>query len=260
MYMWDTLTEHEPQGARYSKTTSGESNGTNSEKQEIRCVRCHPNLNDGIPYQDLDDSYHLVEEIEREEKKDNEFTKKLESNLLSQDRPITGALNKFQKKTGKYVIFSYENQLYSGQISNKNSAISGNGGNVNSVLDSDRVKIGVKHNNNYKTNRSSNDTNKANKNKDNNDNDETNNNNSTRYDNNANKVNKDRARCKLKLGTWNLQGLNKEGALKNLIKEAKSYNLDVLAVQETHLRGSDIMELEDYVIFEHKVEDMTWAF
>ncbi|KAK9670998.1 hypothetical protein QE152_g41042 [Popillia japonica] len=38
------------------------------------------------------------------------------------------------------------------------------------------------------------------------------------------------------MGTWNLQGINEQGAVKTLIKELKQYKVDILAVQETHLK------------------------
>ncbi|KAI4470860.1 signal recognition particle 54k protein srp54 [Holotrichia oblita] len=48
----------------------------------------------------------------------------------------------------------------------------------------------------------------------------------------------------IKIGTWNLQGLNEAGAAKNLLQEIKLYKLDILAVQETHLKEVNIQELE----------------
>lgn len=53
----------------------------------------------------------------------------------------------------------------------------------------------------------------------------------------------------IKIGTWNLQGLNEAGAAKNLLQEIKLYKLDILAVQETHLKEVNIQELEGYVFY-----------
>lgn len=53
----------------------------------------------------------------------------------------------------------------------------------------------------------------------------------------------------IKVGTWNLQGIYEEGAVLNLVQEAKRYKLDILAMQETHLKDNSIVEIEEYVLF-----------
>lgn len=37
----------------------------------------------------------------------------------------------------------------------------------------------------------------------------------------------------IKVGTWNVRGLNAEGMLKQLVREVKRYNFDLIALQET---------------------------
>ena len=54
---------------------------------------------------------------------------------------------------------------------------------------------------------------------------------------------------KLTLGFWNVQGLNKEGKFKQLLKEAKEYKLDILAVQETNIKGISSMKVNEYLWF-----------
>lgn len=53
----------------------------------------------------------------------------------------------------------------------------------------------------------------------------------------------------LKLGTWNLKGIYEEGALSNLIREVRKYKLDLIALQETHLKGSEVADVENYTLF-----------
>ena len=60
---------------------------------------------------------------------------------------------------------------------------------------------------------------------------------------------------KIKLGTWNLRGIYEEGAIKSLTEEVKRYDLDIVAVQETHLKGNDIMEVGDYILFKSGAEN-----
>lgn len=52
-----------------------------------------------------------------------------------------------------------------------------------------------------------------------------------------------------KIGTWNVQGIFEEGAVKNLVSEIRKYNIDILAIQETHLTGSGITKVGDYIMF-----------
>lgn len=53
----------------------------------------------------------------------------------------------------------------------------------------------------------------------------------------------------INIATWNLQGIFEEGAVKNLISEAKRYNIDIMMLQETHLKDSTITEIEGYILF-----------
>lgn len=51
------------------------------------------------------------------------------------------------------------------------------------------------------------------------------------------------------MGTWNVRGTNGEGAIKNLVNEMKKYSIDLLAVQETKQKGSQMEAVEDSVFF-----------
>lgn len=53
----------------------------------------------------------------------------------------------------------------------------------------------------------------------------------------------------MRIGTWNVQGIYEEGAVKNLEIEAKKYKMEILAVQETHINETNMTNLEDYVFF-----------
>ncbi|KAK4872875.1 hypothetical protein RN001_014904 [Aquatica leii] len=48
------------------------------------------------------------------------------------------------------------------------------------------------------------------------------------------------------VATANVQGLNREGAVKQLITVAKEYNLDFLAIQESNIKGRNVMLLDSY--------------
>ena len=43
----------------------------------------------------------------------------------------------------------------------------------------------------------------------------------------------------MKIGTWNVRGLLEETKLKALERDLNRYNLDILTVQETHIRGTN---------------------
>ena len=45
----------------------------------------------------------------------------------------------------------------------------------------------------------------------------------------------------MRISTWNLRGLD----TKELVKDLHSYKLDILCVQETHLRGTDTIKLDN---------------
>ena len=51
------------------------------------------------------------------------------------------------------------------------------------------------------------------------------------------------------LGTWNVRRLYEEGAVKTLEAEAKWYRMDIIAIQETHIKETKVTELEEYVLF-----------
>ena len=53
----------------------------------------------------------------------------------------------------------------------------------------------------------------------------------------------------VKLATWNIRGLNEEGALKKLVREIRKYSFDVVAIQETKQKENQIIEIEDYIYF-----------
>ena len=45
----------------------------------------------------------------------------------------------------------------------------------------------------------------------------------------------------MRISTWNLQGLDTH----SLVKDLHSYNIDIACIQETHLRGTDSLELDN---------------
>lgn len=53
----------------------------------------------------------------------------------------------------------------------------------------------------------------------------------------------------LNLGSWNVQGLNKVGKFKQLIAETRKYDLDVLAIQETNIKGKQHYNYDNYIWF-----------
>ncbi|KAK9712861.1 hypothetical protein QE152_g24671 [Popillia japonica] len=70
--------------------------------------------------------------------------------------------------------------------------------------------------------------------------------------NNEQKKSENRIRGKIptiNLGTWNLRGINEEGAVKSLTQEMEKYKMDIVALQETHLKESSIQEIDDYILF-----------
>ncbi|XP_018574547.1 uncharacterized protein LOC108913478 [Anoplophora glabripennis] len=53
----------------------------------------------------------------------------------------------------------------------------------------------------------------------------------------------------LRVGTWNVRGTYEEGALKHLSREIKKIRVDLVALQETKQKGNEIVEIEDYMLF-----------
>ncbi|KAF2892891.1 hypothetical protein ILUMI_13280 [Ignelater luminosus] len=51
----------------------------------------------------------------------------------------------------------------------------------------------------------------------------------------------------LKIVTWNIQGLNKEGKLKESVQELHKYDIDILAVQEINAKGTAITSFKKYI-------------
>ncbi|KAF2894743.1 hypothetical protein ILUMI_11432 [Ignelater luminosus] len=51
----------------------------------------------------------------------------------------------------------------------------------------------------------------------------------------------------LKITTWNVQVLNKEGKLKELVQEIEKYDIDILAVQEINTEGTAITNFKKYI-------------
>lgn len=56
-------------------------------------------------------------------------------------------------------------------------------------------------------------------------------------------------RMKLHIGTWNVRGIYEEGSVENVIKEIKKYDMGIVALQETHLTGYGIQEVDDHILF-----------
>ncbi|CAH1112578.1 unnamed protein product [Psylliodes chrysocephalus] len=45
------------------------------------------------------------------------------------------------------------------------------------------------------------------------------------------------------------QGIYEEGAIQNLARETKKYQIDILAMQKTHLTGNTTSDIQDYIMF-----------
>ncbi|KAF2892034.1 hypothetical protein ILUMI_14139, partial [Ignelater luminosus] len=52
----------------------------------------------------------------------------------------------------------------------------------------------------------------------------------------------------LKIATWNVQELNKEGKLKELLQELEKYDIDILAVEEINTKGTAITNFIKYIL------------
>lgn len=57
------------------------------------------------------------------------------------------------------------------------------------------------------------------------------------------------------IGTWNVRGTYASGNLTELIGEVKRYKLDIIALQETKQRGTDVIEMEDVMFFKSGGDD-----
>ena len=55
----------------------------------------------------------------------------------------------------------------------------------------------------------------------------------------------------MKIATWNIRGLLEESKFKTLERDLIRYNLDILAVQETHIRGTDKKLIGNKYTFYH---------
>ncbi|KAF2891596.1 hypothetical protein ILUMI_14577 [Ignelater luminosus] len=53
----------------------------------------------------------------------------------------------------------------------------------------------------------------------------------------------------IRAGTWNVRGTNEEGSIKNLLNIMVTYNLQVLALQETKQKGSKVINVDGYKMF-----------
>lgn len=51
------------------------------------------------------------------------------------------------------------------------------------------------------------------------------------------------------MGTCNVQGIYEERAVKTLTTEAKKYKMDLIALQEMHIKEISIIEVEEYILF-----------
>lgn len=49
------------------------------------------------------------------------------------------------------------------------------------------------------------------------------------------------------IASWNTQGLNREGKIKQLTEEARRYNIDILATQETNIKGETNTKIKEYI-------------
>ena len=48
----------------------------------------------------------------------------------------------------------------------------------------------------------------------------------------------------IRVGTWNVRGLNEDGSIRNLVESMGRYKLDILSVQETKLRATKITTVQ----------------
>ncbi|KAJ3661893.1 hypothetical protein Zmor_006269 [Zophobas morio] len=53
----------------------------------------------------------------------------------------------------------------------------------------------------------------------------------------------------LYVGTWNLRGIYEEGAVENLVNQVNMCKLDILALQETKLKSSEVNQIGNYILF-----------
>lgn len=53
----------------------------------------------------------------------------------------------------------------------------------------------------------------------------------------------------LQLATWNVQGTNAAGALKNLAMVLENYNISIIALQETKQNDNSIKQIGNYIFF-----------
>lgn len=51
------------------------------------------------------------------------------------------------------------------------------------------------------------------------------------------------------IGFWNVQGLNKQGKVKQLVKETMENKIDILMIQETHIKGISTTKIDNYYWF-----------
>ncbi|XP_023311624.1 craniofacial development protein 2-like [Anoplophora glabripennis] len=58
--------------------------------------------------------------------------------------------------------------------------------------------------------------------------------------------NKEGSKTEIKIGTWNVRGLNQVGAMKQLISEIRKQKFEIVALQETKQKESVMMEIEKY--------------
>jgi hypothetical protein len=63
----------------------------------------------------------------------------------------------------------------------------------------------------------------------------------------------------LRLGTWKVLLLYRTGALRNLVDVLKTYEIDILAVQETTWIGQNILERKDCTVY-YSCHDETHHF
>ena len=63
-------------------------------------------------------------------------------------------------------------------------------------------------------------------------------------------------RNEMRIGTWNVRGLCREGKIRNVVEEAKALHLDLLGVSETHLDGVGDLSIDGILVVGHIFEEL----
>lgn len=51
------------------------------------------------------------------------------------------------------------------------------------------------------------------------------------------------------VATWNVRGTFTEGAMRVLVGQLRKYTVDIIALQETKQKGTEVIDIEDYTFF-----------